>query len=245
MVIVALVFVPSAVAAQPLTYQTVTAREIQQASLATRSVVSMDVIAGMYAAGYTGDPTALAKDLLHWHAIAAPQTWRNVLADYHAGSVRGQITPSDIRYADSVLAAAGHVPHALAGAMSTGSALTLAAVIAGGAAAGELVGLWATADGAVAAGGGGGAAGTVAKTAFGDASGGGSPAGSPASAFSTGAMAVLRSRSARSSPIMWGRHEAGLVRGLVHGPVWPCRAVRLADRVACFDLHGSCGCVDE
>jgi hypothetical protein len=55
-----LAFAPRAVA-DPVTYKTVTARQIQQASLSTHSVVPMSIIAGMYAAGYQGDPMTLAN----------------------------------------------------------------------------------------------------------------------------------------------------------------------------------------
>jgi hypothetical protein len=71
------------------------------------------------------------------------------------------------------MSAATHVPHALAGAMSTGSALTLAAVIAAGAAAGSLGGLWDT----LASGGAAGTAGKIVSKAKGALSGGVKSAG--------------------------------------------------------------------
>lgn len=166
-------FAPKA-AADPITYKTVTARQIQQASLSTRPAVPMAIIAGMYAAGYQGDPMTLAAQLHQWFNNSGGVQWTDAIADYHANSVRGVNNAADVAYARRVMDAATHVPHALAGAMSTGSALTLAAVVATASAAGSLGGLW---DTLATGGAGAGTAGKVLSKAKGALSGGAKAAG--------------------------------------------------------------------
>lgn len=130
-------------------YNTVTAAQVEQA--ANASGVPNAIIAGVYKAGYVGDVNGLAQQLSYWFNASGGTDWTAALADFHAHSVQGSLKGNDTSWATSTLHGAETISHKLAGAMSTGKALTLAAIETlafAGAAGGEVAGSAGAADAA-------------------------------------------------------------------------------------------------
>lgn len=165
------------------TYQTITGAQVVAASDATGTPTA--IIAGMYKAGFSGDPMTLAQQLQKWFQATGSLSWNDALAAYHAQSTTGIQNKGDQSYASGVLQAATNLPHAMIGAMSTSSALTLAALelVAGGVVVAGAAGAAAATGGATAAATlgaedlGGDVSGAGEDTGGGENSGGGSGSG--------------------------------------------------------------------
>jgi len=204
------------------TFKTVTARQIADA--ANQTHVPNFIIAGVYKTGYVGDPLQLAKTLEYWYGAGGGGTsWQRALASWHAGTPSGAVNKTDLAFGSKVLKNAENLPRNLQGALDTGSALTIAAIIAGGfalggAAAGSAAGEAAAGGGAAAAGGG--------ATAGAGAAGGG------AGAAATKIASKVASSAASIAPKVLG--GVAITALLTETGLWKGVAMVIAGAVLAF-----------